>query len=1322
MIGEIIQEYLVSLGVQIDRPGFREMDRTIQESGHVVERATGAWAANFLRASTVIGSAIAGVTAAVGGLMNSAAQSDLEIQKFARNMMISKDAALEMKRATDALGESVNDILLTPELLDGFRQLTREGRQMKIGGDFEETMKHFRDLTFEFTRLKQEASYAMSWVGYYLMKYLQKPLNEIGEKFRRFNDSFIKNMSVWTEKVARSMVYIVNVGRHFLEFIWDVGKALYNVWDSFPKGAKIAAAAITGLWAIIRMSPLGRMIALVSTLLLLIDDYYGYMEGKDAAFGEYWDKLNGYIERGKQLWEEYKPAVMAALDTAVEWIILARDKVVEFAQDAKRSFDEFVNSQGFQEFIEISNGIVQAFMELGGGIVEAVTSLFGSFFDGMKDNGAGKEFSGLLGRIVGLFSDLYKFVGIAIRTVAGWFREISKSDTVREFASAIGELVAVVLELFNAVWDTATVALKELFGGFDDDKHAYSFRDALRAVVKMISSMVRTVSTVIRKLSEFFRLMKDNTIFRNFWKGLGGAVKEFTNLVGEALKTVGKLGQALILLTKGDFKGAKNLAGGALEDFGKRFFGTVVGRTNEEKIWGWLKANGISDVGSAAVLGNLRQESGVDFSTSASEDGSDFKIDGETGYGLVQWTSANRQRGLKDMADRMGKSVSDLEVQLEYMKKELQEYGLWEYLKQADDLREATRRFHDEYEGSNDYNSFGGIEHRQDFASDFYEKHRGMTYIDESTPRDPVQRTGGIGEGKYWIRQTNDVSIEGAQPQTLDALDLLGKWFYEKTGKPLVITSVTNGSSHTDGKYSHYAGWKIDANDWGSGAEGSFIDDYNMLRGPLADAFVAYGQSLGLGMNREKEGTDNVHFDISVAGEQWEGERKGENFGGLQYSNVDSSGQTQGVFEGINLPDMVDRALLEKFEEFVYVLRQNGYDIYTQSASRNSIGFTTSGEDWWNVRDMAEHYGMAATYDNNGGFYVSLPKTSAIQTSSIMPDYKIQPLGVYRNQDDAINDRIQDDSPTLAEIQAMVENGIITPIRGMMMPQEQKNVIPVSDFQRSDVLQKNTTGTELIIPIVESIREGFRGVSVSVPKIELPELPKTEMPKIEIPSIDIPEMKLERIAEAMERTNESIVQGFKNLNFPSVSVESKSGAEITMNAIVEAIKEGFRGVSVGIPNITMPELPKLDLPRLDIPEIPKINIPNIDMPELPEINLPKMEIPGLPEINLPEILPTVIQGMNPEQISGMLSEMANTMHPYMQEMASGLPQYVNNDNATTNNSTINNTIGDINVTVQGGANASAQEIARAARQEIFDRVQRDGNFLFGSRSLIGNMM
>jgi len=153
------------------------------------------------------------------------------------------------------------------------------------------------------------------------------------------------------------------------------------------------------------------------------------------------------------------------------------------------------------------------------------------------------------------------------------------------------------------------------------------------------------------------------------------------------------------------------------------------GGTNEEKIWSWLKSEGFTDEGAAGIMGNFRQEAGEDFATNAVENnGRGFTIDGKTGYGLAQWTSAERQRGLLEMAESMGKDVSDLDVQLAYLKKEMQERGIWDKVRNAQDLREATRIFHDEYEGSGDYERFGNIEHRHNFANEYYGKYGGKTY------------------------------------------------------------------------------------------------------------------------------------------------------------------------------------------------------------------------------------------------------------------------------------------------------------------------------------------------------------------------------------------------------------------------------------------------------------------------------------------------------------------------------------------------------------------------------------------------------------------
>lgn len=175
--------------------------------------------------------------------------------------------------------------------------------------------------------------------------------------------------------------------------------------------------------------------------------------------------------------------------------------------------------------------------------------------------------------------------------------------------------------------------------------------------------------------------------------------------------------------------GGLNLSGAAQNQEQTQEQNTLSGGTNEEKIWSWLKAEGFTDEGAAGVMGNLRQEAGADFAPNAVENGgSGFKIDGQTGYGIAQWTDAGRQRGLQQMAEAMGKDVSDLDVQLAYLKKEMQDYGIWDKVRNADNVQAATQVFHDEYEKSNDYNAFGNINHRHDFANEYITKHGGKTY------------------------------------------------------------------------------------------------------------------------------------------------------------------------------------------------------------------------------------------------------------------------------------------------------------------------------------------------------------------------------------------------------------------------------------------------------------------------------------------------------------------------------------------------------------------------------------------------------------------
>lgn len=115
----------------------------------------------------------------------------------------------------------------------------------------------------------------------------------------------------------------------------------------------------------------------------------------------------------------------------------------------------------------------------------------------------------------------------------------------------------------------------------------------------------------------------------------------------------------------------------------------LTGRNNEEKIWNYLKAAMLSDHGAAGLMGNLYAESGLspinlqnsfekklgytDAAYTAAVDSGSYTAFArdQAGYGLAQWTYHTRKAALLAFVQAEGKSVGDLEGQLDFLLREL---------------------------------------------------------------------------------------------------------------------------------------------------------------------------------------------------------------------------------------------------------------------------------------------------------------------------------------------------------------------------------------------------------------------------------------------------------------------------------------------------------------------------------------------------------------------------------------------------------------------------------------------------------------------------
>lgn len=134
------------------------------------------------------------------------------------------------------------------------------------------------------------------------------------------------------------------------------------------------------------------------------------------------------------------------------------------------------------------------------------------------------------------------------------------------------------------------------------------------------------------------------------------------------------------------------------------FGGTTVATTNKidtsavntsaadpKVIWNYFKAKGLNDYGIAGLMGNLYAESGLkptnlqntyekklgytDAEYTAAVDQGKYTnfVKDSAGYGLAQWTYWSRKQNLLNFANSANKSIGDLNMQLDFLYKELSE-------------------------------------------------------------------------------------------------------------------------------------------------------------------------------------------------------------------------------------------------------------------------------------------------------------------------------------------------------------------------------------------------------------------------------------------------------------------------------------------------------------------------------------------------------------------------------------------------------------------------------------------------------------------------
>lgn len=423
----------------------------------------------------------------------------------------------------------------------------------------------------------------------------------------------------------------------------------------------------------------------------------------------------------------------------------------------------------------------------------------------------------------------------------------------------------------------------------------------------------------------------------------------------------------------------------------------LVGNSNEEKIWNYLKSKNFNDYACAGIMGNLYAESGLnphnlqntgnkklgmtdDEYVVAIDNGTytkdQFVNDGQGAF-LAQWTFHSRKKALYEYAKSQNKSIGDLSMQLNFLYKELSENykTLLSTLKTATSVLEASNAVLFQYEKPADQ-SESVQEKRASYSQKYYDKYATVSSANTGN----IGTIGGNKKMKYnennkplVCMQTTSRCYKGTR--TMDVKGVL--WHSTGANNPNLKRYVQPSDNAPDKEYwLNLLGKNKYNNDWNHSDRQAGM---NCWIGKLADGTVTTVQTMpwnyrpwGCGSGK-KGSCNNTHIQFEICEDSMYDEKYFE----AAYKeaceitaylckmyNLDPHGTT--ITNGVKVP-----VILCHYDSYHLGLGNNHGDIYTW--------FKKHGKDMDDVRnDVA----VLMKSDNS---IITAPSSPVVPTTPTTP-------------------------------------------------------------------------------------------------------------------------------------------------------------------------------------------------------------------------------------------------------------------------------------------------------------------------------------------------